>query len=39
MQALWYTLLVSSICLEGLGRKYLPAVPSLVFYFLKGRSC
>jgi hypothetical protein len=35
MQALWYTLLVSSICLEGLGRKYLPSVPSLVFYFLK----
>jgi hypothetical protein len=35
MQTAWFTLLVSSICLEGLGRKYLPAVPSAAFYFLK----
>jgi hypothetical protein len=31
----WFMLLVSSICLEGLGRKYLPGIPSAFFYFLK----
>jgi hypothetical protein len=31
----WFVLFVSSICLEGLGRKYLPGIPSAVFYFLK----
>jgi hypothetical protein len=31
----WFIAFVSSICLEGLGRRYLPAVPSAVFYFLK----
>jgi hypothetical protein len=35
MQTLWFTLLVSAICLEGLGRKYIPGVPSQFFYFLK----
>jgi hypothetical protein len=35
MQIVWCALLVSSICLEGLGRKYLPQIPSLVFYFMK----
>jgi hypothetical protein len=35
MQKFWYTALVCAICLEGLGRKYLPQIPSLVFYFLK----
>jgi hypothetical protein len=31
----WFALLVSSICLEGLGRKYLSIIPSAFFYFLK----
>jgi len=35
MQLRWFILLVSSICLEGMGRKYLPVVPSAVFYFFK----
>lgn len=35
MQTVWFALLASSICLEGLGRRYLPQAPSLVFYFLK----
>jgi hypothetical protein len=35
MQTFWYTLLVSSICFEGLGRKYLPMIPPIAFYFLK----
>lgn len=35
MEAVWFTALFSSICLEGLGRRYLPAIPSLTFYFLK----
>ena len=35
MYIIWYTLLVSAICLEGLGRKYLPGIPSMFFYFLK----
>src|SRR5271154_2376714 len=35
MQAFWFFLLLSSICLEGMGRKYLPQIPSMVFYFMK----
>jgi hypothetical protein len=35
MQVAWFALLLWSICLEGLGRKYLPAVPSVAFYLLK----
>src|SRR6185437_8414794 len=35
MQLVWYTLLVCAICLEGLGRKYLPVIPPMFFYFLK----
>jgi hypothetical protein len=35
MQIVWYTCLISAICLEGLGRKYVPQVPAMVFYFLK----
>jgi hypothetical protein len=35
MQTYWFTLLVGAVCLEGLGRRYLPVVPSAVFYFLK----
>src|SRR6266700_2873693 len=31
----WFALLLSAICLEGLGRRYLPSVPSTVFYFFK----
>src|SRR5215831_14247777 len=35
MQFYWFLLLLSAICLEGLGRKYLPGVPSVAFYFFK----
>ena len=35
MQGLWFLVLVSTICLEGLGRRYLPQIPSVAFYFLK----
>jgi hypothetical protein len=35
MQSVWFFFLVSAICLEGLGRKYLPEIPSVAFYFLK----
>jgi hypothetical protein len=35
METLWFIALISAICLEGLGRKYLPAVPDAAFYFLK----
>src|SRR4051812_24703690 len=35
MKTAWFTFLISAICLEGLGRKYLPQVPALVFYFMK----
>lgn len=31
----WVSLLLASICFEGLGRKYLPEVPQAVFYFMK----
>jgi hypothetical protein len=31
----WFALLMSTICFEGLGRRYLPAIPSAAFYFLK----
>jgi hypothetical protein len=31
----WFALLFSTICLEGLGRKYLPQIPAVAFYFLK----
>jgi hypothetical protein len=35
MEAIWFAALFSSICLEGLGRRYLPNIPSMAFYFLK----
>jgi hypothetical protein len=35
VQIVWFTALFSSICLEGLGRRYLPQVPAVAFYFLK----
>ena len=31
----WFVALISAICLEGLGRKYLPGVPAAAFYFFK----
>src|SRR4029077_3257392 len=31
----WFSLLLGSICFEGLGRRYLPGIPSAAFYFLK----
>jgi hypothetical protein len=34
-QAAWFAILVGSICLEGLGRRYLPFIPQAGFYFLK----
>jgi len=34
-QTVWFTALVCSICLEGLGRRYFPFIPGVVFYFLK----
>ncbi len=35
MQTVWLWALVTSICFEGLGRRYLPFVPPAIFYFLK----
>ncbi len=34
-RTIWFALLLGSICLEGLGRRYLPAIPATVFYFAK----
>jgi len=31
----WFTILICSVCLEGLGRRYLPFIPQAAFYFLK----
>jgi hypothetical protein len=35
METVWFIALISAICLEGLGRKYLPGIPDAAFYFLK----
>ena len=35
MRTLWFISLLSAICLEGLGRRYLPAIPATTFYFAK----
>ncbi len=35
MKRFWFLALFSSVCLEGLGRKYLPGIPATAFYFLK----
>jgi hypothetical protein len=35
MATYWFFALMSAICLEGLGRKYVPAIPSIAFYLLK----
>jgi hypothetical protein len=32
---IWFASLLMAICFEGLGRKFVPSVPSTVFYFLK----
>jgi hypothetical protein len=35
LRSVWFSLLLASICLEGLGRRYLPWIPSALFYFSK----
>jgi hypothetical protein len=35
MQNYWFLALMASVCLEGLGRRYLPQVPGFAFYVLK----
>jgi hypothetical protein len=35
MKRNWFLVLFSAVCLEGLGRRYLPQIPSVVFYYLK----
>jgi hypothetical protein len=35
MQTYWFLSLICAVCLEGLGRRYLPFIPSGFFYFLK----
>jgi len=35
METVWFGTLISAICLEGLGRRYLPMIPAFAFYFLK----
>jgi hypothetical protein len=35
MKGLWFFALMCTICLEGLGRKYVPAIPGFFFYFVK----
>jgi len=35
MRSLWFLALISAICLEGLGRRYLPFIPAPAFYFMK----
>jgi len=35
MRTAWFVTLVAMICFEGLGRKFLPGVPTAAFYFAK----
>lgn len=35
LRSIWFSLLIAAICLEGLGRRYLPGIPAAVFYFSK----
>ncbi len=35
MKTAWFAALIASICFEGLGRKYLPQIPAVLFYFIK----
>jgi hypothetical protein len=34
-RSIWFSVLLASICLEGLGRRYLPWIPATIFYFFK----
>ena len=35
MKTVWFAALAATMCLEGLGRRYLAFIPSAAFYFLK----
>ena len=35
MKTIWFATLIATICFEGLGRRFLPGIPSAFFYFLK----
>jgi hypothetical protein len=35
MRTVWFIALVATICFEGLGRKFMPGVPTAAFYFAK----
>jgi hypothetical protein len=35
VKSVWFVVFMATICFEGLGRKYLPQVPSAAFYFVK----
>jgi hypothetical protein len=35
VKSVWFVVFMATICFEGLGRKYLPQVPSAAFYFIK----
>ena len=35
METAWFIALISAICFEGLGRKYISVLPDAAFYFLK----
>ncbi len=35
MQTIWFAVLMCAVCLEGLGRRYLPFLPQATFYFMK----
>jgi hypothetical protein len=35
VKTVWFATLMALICLEGLGRKYLPSIPGVAFYFAK----
>jgi hypothetical protein len=35
MQLVWFIFLFATTCLEALGRRYLPGIPSSAFYFMK----
>jgi hypothetical protein len=35
LKTFWFAIVMATICFEGLGRKYLPQIPSVAFYFIK----
>ena len=35
MEIYWFVALMAAVCFEGLGRKYVPQIPSFALYFLK----